>query len=254
MAVAAQLGRARGTAARAGCLLYGAHIVDFWLIVSSCATRTVGTWRPSRMPPTGAACPPGSARARDCCCRSSCSRWSRRCCWPATRAWQAGPAGGTPSDGPTLAAAVGGVRCRLSGARVVVYGPIQESQLNVTAVPAGSVLRPPGPCGLAGASSGPRCTVWLGTVDHAAGPPAGRPGRWCTSTPVWAWVPLYVGLRPGVRCQRAYLWPRTRVVVLDRLAASSVEVGVVFNVCTLISGSIWGKPTWGVVVGVGTPA
>jgi heme exporter protein C len=30
------------------------------------------------------------------------------------------------------------------------------------------------------------------------------------------------------------------------LAAAAVEVGVVFNVCTLISGSIWGKPTWGV--------
>ena len=32
----------------------------------------------------------------------------------------------------------------------------------------------------------------------------------------------------------------------DRLAAAAVEVGVVFNVCTLVSGSIWGKPTWGV--------
>ncbi len=32
----------------------------------------------------------------------------------------------------------------------------------------------------------------------------------------------------------------------DRLAAAAVEVGVVFNVCTLVSGSIWGRPTWGV--------
>jgi heme exporter protein C len=32
----------------------------------------------------------------------------------------------------------------------------------------------------------------------------------------------------------------------DRLAVSSMEVGVVFTVLTLVSGSIWGRPTWGV--------
>lgn len=32
----------------------------------------------------------------------------------------------------------------------------------------------------------------------------------------------------------------------DALAEASAEVGVFFNVLTLITGSIWGKPTWGV--------
>ena len=31
----------------------------------------------------------------------------------------------------------------------------------------------------------------------------------------------------------------------DRLAAASAEVGVVFTGLTLVSGSVWGKPTWG---------
>jgi heme exporter protein C len=43
----------------------------------------------------------------------------------------------------------------------------------------------------------------------------------------------------------AYLWPRTRSLVVDRLAGASAEVGVVFTGLTLITGSIWGRPTWG---------
>jgi heme exporter protein C len=31
----------------------------------------------------------------------------------------------------------------------------------------------------------------------------------------------------------------------DRLAAASAEVGVVFTGLTLVSGAVWGKPTWG---------
>ena len=33
--------------------------------------------------------------------------------------------------------------------------------------------------------------------------------------------------------------------MFDRLAAASAEVGVVFTGLTLITGSIWGRPTWG---------
>ena len=32
----------------------------------------------------------------------------------------------------------------------------------------------------------------------------------------------------------------------DRLAASAAEIGVVFTAITILSGSIWGRPTWGV--------
>jgi len=43
-----------------------------------------------------------------------------------------------------------------------------------------------------------------------------------------------------------YLWPRTRDERFDRLAGASAEVGVVFIGLTLVTGSIWGRPTWGV--------
>lgn len=41
-----------------------------------------------------------------------------------------------------------------------------------------------------------------------------------------------------------YLWKR--LPEADRLAAASAEIGVLFTALTLIAGSIWGKPTWGV--------
>ena len=43
-----------------------------------------------------------------------------------------------------------------------------------------------------------------------------------------------------------WLWKRTRAAKWDRLAASSAEIGVVFCALTLVTGSIWGRPTWGV--------
>jgi heme exporter protein C len=42
----------------------------------------------------------------------------------------------------------------------------------------------------------------------------------------------------------AYL--ATRKAGWDRLAASAAEIGVLFTGVTIASGSIWGKPTWGV--------
>jgi heme exporter protein C len=41
-----------------------------------------------------------------------------------------------------------------------------------------------------------------------------------------------------------YLW--RRLPEADRLAYASAEVGVLFTGLTLIDGSIWGKPTWGI--------
>ncbi|MBK9179340.1 MAG: cytochrome c biogenesis protein CcsA [Acidimicrobiales bacterium] len=43
-----------------------------------------------------------------------------------------------------------------------------------------------------------------------------------------------------------YLIRRTRSRVWDRLAASSAEVGVVFTGLAILTGMIWGRPTWGV--------
>lgn len=42
----------------------------------------------------------------------------------------------------------------------------------------------------------------------------------------------------------AYLWRGG--AKLDALAEASAELGVVFNVILVVTGSIWGKPTWGV--------
>jgi heme exporter protein C len=41
-----------------------------------------------------------------------------------------------------------------------------------------------------------------------------------------------------------YLWKR--LPEADRLAYASAEIGVLFTALTLIDGSIWGKPTWGI--------
>jgi heme exporter protein C len=52
----------------------------------------------------------------------------------------------------------------------------------------------------------------------------------------------------GVTALASALWlvPRTRGRHWDRLAVSSAEVGVVLTGLTLATGSIWGRPTWGV--------
>ena len=94
-------------------------------------------------------------------------------------------------------------------------------------------------------------TVWLGLWVTPPDVTKGNtvPGdlvRLVYIHPGVAWVALYLAFGLAAVASLLYLWPRTRSMFWDRLAAASVEVGVVFNVCTLISGSIWGKPTWGV--------
>jgi heme exporter protein C len=56
----------------------------------------------------------------------------------------------------------------------------------------------------------------------------------------------YVGFGLCAVASLAYLWPRTRSRRWDRLAAASAEVGVLFCVVTLVTGSIWGRASWGV--------
>ena len=64
--------------------------------------------------------------------------------------------------------------------------------------------------------------------------------------PPMAWVALYLAFGLAALSSLLYLWKRTRSLFWDRLAAASVEIGVVFNALTLVTGSIWGRPTWGV--------
>ena len=89
-------------------------------------------------------------------------------------------------------------------------------------------------------------TAWLGLFVTPADKDQGDYVRLVYIHPALAWVALYVAFGMAAVCSLLYLWKRTRSLRFDRLAASAVEVGVVFTILTLITGSIWGRPTWGV--------
>ena len=87
--------------------------------------------------------------------------------------------------------------------------------------------------------------LWLGLVVSPPDVTQGQLVRLIYVHPAVAtWC--YVGFGLTALSSIAYLWPRTRSLVWDRLASASAEVGVVFCVGTLISGSIWGRASWGV--------
>jgi heme exporter protein C len=52
----------------------------------------------------------------------------------------------------------------------------------------------------------------------------------------------------GVAAIASLLWliPRTRNPRWDLMAGASAEIGAVFTALMLVTGSIWGRPTWGV--------
>ena len=60
-----------------------------------------------------------------------------------------------------------------------------------------------------------------------------------------AWA-SYVAFGVTALSSLLWVWPRTRSITWDLLAGASAEVGVLFTALTLITGSIWGRPTWGV--------
>jgi heme exporter protein C len=63
--------------------------------------------------------------------------------------------------------------------------------------------------------------------------------------PGLAWA-SYVAFGVTALASVLWLWPRTRSLTWDLLAGASAEVGVLFTALTLVTGSIWGRPTWGV--------
>lgn len=88
-------------------------------------------------------------------------------------------------------------------------------------------------------------TAWLGLVVTPPDKVQGQLVRLIYVHPAVATM-CYAGFGLCALASLAYLWPRTRSRRWDRLAAASGEVGVVFCVLTLVTGSIWGRPTWGV--------
>ncbi len=60
-----------------------------------------------------------------------------------------------------------------------------------------------------------------------------------------AWI-AYLAFGITALGSALYLWRRTRSPVWDRLAGASAEIGVLFTGLTLVLGSLWGRPVWGV--------
>jgi heme exporter protein C len=54
---------------------------------------------------------------------------------------------------------------------------------------------------------------------------------------------MYAGC--GVTTLASALWLRRRTSGWDALAVAGAELGAIFGALTLLSGAIWGKPTWG---------
>ena len=63
--------------------------------------------------------------------------------------------------------------------------------------------------------------------------------------PALAWC-AYLAFGITALGSALYLWKQTRSPLWDQVAVASAEVGVVFTALTLVTGSIWGRPTWGV--------
>ncbi len=60
-----------------------------------------------------------------------------------------------------------------------------------------------------------------------------------------AWI-VYLAYGVTSIASALWLWRRTRSPVWDRVAGASAELGVMFTALTLVIGSLWGRPVWGV--------
>lgn len=93
-------------------------------------------------------------------------------------------------------------------------------------------------------AAGIALTTWLGLWVTPPAVGMGDLVRLVYIHPPIAWV-CYLAFGVTALASGAYLWPRTRSLGWDRLAGASGEIGVVFATLTLVTGSIWGYPTWG---------
>jgi heme exporter protein C len=89
-------------------------------------------------------------------------------------------------------------------------------------------------------------TIWLGIWVTPPDKVQGNLARLLYVHPAIATVALYLSFGTATIASALYLWRRTRSVVMDRVAHCAMEVSLVFIVLTLITGSIWGRPAWGV--------
>jgi heme exporter protein C len=99
-------------------------------------------------------------------------------------------------------------------------------------------------CGLLGLV-GVVLTVWLGLWVTPPDIYMGNLVRLLYIHPSMAWD-AFLAYGVSFLASAAYLWPRTRDLRFDRIAGASAEAGVIFTGITLVTGSLWGRPTWGV--------
>lgn len=60
-----------------------------------------------------------------------------------------------------------------------------------------------------------------------------------------AWL-AYLAFGVTALASLLYLIPATRAARWDRLAGASAEIGVVFTALTIVDGSLWARPVWGI--------
>ncbi len=60
-----------------------------------------------------------------------------------------------------------------------------------------------------------------------------------------AWLAYLAFIVTGI-ASAAYLFKRTRSLTWDRIAGASAEIGVLFMGITLVTGSLWGRISWGI--------
>jgi len=89
-------------------------------------------------------------------------------------------------------------------------------------------------------------TIWLGIWVTPPDKIQGNLARLLYVHPAIATVALYLSFGTATIASALYLWRRTRSNTMDRVAHCAMEVSLVFIVLTLITGSIWGRPAWGV--------
>lgn len=88
-------------------------------------------------------------------------------------------------------------------------------------------------------------TLYLGLVVSPPARELGQSIRLLYVHPAAA-IAAYLGYGLCAASSLAYLWPRTRSPRWDLLSGAAAEVGTFFCALTIVTGSIWGRATWGV--------
>ncbi|HVC24171.1 MAG TPA: cytochrome c biogenesis protein CcsA [Acidimicrobiales bacterium] len=131
-------------------------------------------------------------------------------------------------------------RDRTSPSTAAAAGTVSEAGAGGRAAWRAVAVRALGVAALAGIAATVVLGLWVTPPDEFMG----NLVRLLYIHPALAWV-MYIAYGVSFLSSLAYLWPRTRGPRWDRLAGASSEVGVVFTGLTLVTGSIWGRPTWG---------